>query len=309
MKKILFTLALLMLGMSASAQEFTVDGIRYEVVGSNTVKTGLNYDTGINDFDIPETVEYDGRTYAVSCIGPHLTSIESTSVKIPQTIQVIESRAFARTESLKKVYITNIAAWVGIEFQGEDSNPLSKKNYTNLTVYINGEATRDIELPETVGAIKKNAFYCCYWLSSIKLPETLTVIQENAFYNCWGLQTITLPKNVNTIKDYAFYGCNGLNSVIVEFSHPVELEGKHLFDTETYTRATLYVPAGAKQAFEASETWGQFANIVEVGSSGISQINTTKPNSKAYGLNGVELLTPDTAKGIVIQNGKKTVRK
>ena len=34
MKKILFTLALLILGMSASAQEFTVDGIRYEVVGA-----------------------------------------------------------------------------------------------------------------------------------------------------------------------------------------------------------------------------------------------------------------------------------
>ncbi len=35
----------------------------------------------------------------------------------------------------------------------------------------------------------------------------------------------------------------------------------------------------------------------------------TTANGKAYDLNGVELLTPDTAKGIVIQNGKKTVRK
>lgn len=307
MKKYIALFALLVIGMTASAQEFTVDGIRYEVVGSNTVKTSLNYDTGISDFDIPEFVEYDGRTYAVSCIGSYLTSRESTSVKIPQTIQIIETRAFARTESLKKVYIANIAAWVGIEFQGEDNNPLSKKNHTNLTVYINGEATRDISLPETVGIIKKNAFYCCYWLSSIKLPETLTVIQENAFYNCWGLQTITLPENVNTIKDYAFYGCNGLNSVILKFNCPVELEGKHLFDAETYNRATLYVPAGTKQAFETSDTWGQFANIVETDVSSIRATRSDATGGKAYRLNGTPATESD--KGIIIHDGKKTVQK
>ncbi len=35
----------------------------------------------------------------------------------------------------------------------------------------------------------------------------------------------------------------------------------------------------------------------------------TTANAKAYNLSGAELPTPDAAKGIVIQNGKKTVRK
>lgn len=201
-----------------------------------------------------------------------------------------------------------MGAWVSIDFQGEDSNPLSKKSYTNISVYVNGEETRDIIIPEEVGAVKKNAFYCCYWLSSIQLPTTLTVIQENAFYRCWGLKSITLPENINTIKDYAFYECNGLDSVIVHFSEPIELSGSHQFDDATFNRATLYVPAGCKSAFQSAPVWSNFSHIVEMESSGISLVRANRHDGKAYNLNGVELPTA-TAKGVVIQNGKKYIGK
>lgn len=308
MKKILITFAFLALGMSAKAQTFMVDGIRYSVVSSNTVKTDLNYDTGINDFDIPETVTYDGRTYSVSCIGSYLTSINSTSVKIPQTIQVIETRAFARTESLKEVYIANIGAWASIEFQGNDNNPLSNKNRTNISVYVGAEKTTDIVIPEGVGAIKKDAFYKCYWMSSIKLPKSLTVIQDNAFYRCLGLTEITIPENVNTIHDYAFYDCEGLQSITVNFKTPIELDGGHQFDNDTYQRATLYVPQGTKGAFQSAPGWSNFATIKEIESTGINSVVVNKRhNGKAYTLGGVE--TTPTAKGIVIQDGKKHVNR
>lgn len=88
MKKILSFLLLLTLGISVDAQTFIVDGLRYTVLSGNTVKTDINYDMGINDYDIPEIVEYDGRTYAVSCIGSHLTSIESTSVRYPKQFRL-----------------------------------------------------------------------------------------------------------------------------------------------------------------------------------------------------------------------------
>lgn len=43
-------------------------------------------------------------------------------------------------------------------------------------------------------------------------------------------------------------------------------------------------------------------------SAGVRATRTDAPKGKAYGLNGVELPTPDAATGIVIQNGKKVAR-
>lgn len=308
MKKILISLVFVALGLSAKAQTFTVDGIRYSVVSSNTVKTDLNYDTGVNDFDIPETVTYDGHTYSVSCIGTYLTSANSTSVKIPQTIQVIETRAFARTESLKEVYIANIGAWASIEFQGSDNNPLANKNRTNISVYVGGEKTTDIVIPEGVGAIRKDAFYKCYWMSSIKLPNSLTVIQDNAFYRCLGLTSIIIPENVNTIHDYAFYDCEGLQSITVNFKAPIELDGGHQFDNDTYQRATLYVPQGSLTAFQSAPGWSNFATIKEIESTGINGVTINKTHhGVAYTINGTK--ANDETKGIIIQDGKKIIRK
>ena len=77
-------------------------------------------------------------------------------------------------------------------------------------LYVDGEKTRNIVLPETIGHISAKAFYRCYWLSSIQLPASLTIIHENSFYRCLGLKSITLPENINTIGDYAFSECEGL---------------------------------------------------------------------------------------------------
>ena len=53
-----------------------------------------------------------------------------------------------------------------------------------------------------------------------------------------------------------------------------------------------------------------YIKLQKVDAASVRSVATdTTANSKAYGLNGVELPTPETAKGIVIQNGKKTVRK
>lgn len=42
--------------------------------------------------------------------------------------------------------------------------------------------------------------------------------------------------------------------------------------------------------------------------SGVQATRMDAPDSKAYGLNGVELPTPDNATGVVIQNGRKVIR-
>lgn len=92
------------------------------------------------------------------------------------------------------------------------------------------------------------------------------------------MKSITLPENISYIGDYAFYECNGLDSVVV--SEPIELPGGHQFDDMTYIRATLYVPNGRKFAFQSAPVWSNFANIVEMESSGIHSVSSDKSNGK-----------------------------
>ena len=45
------------------------------------------------------------------------------------------------------------------------------------------------------------------------IPESITAIKDNAFYNCSGLTSITVPVSVTSIGSYAFSGCTGLNQL------------------------------------------------------------------------------------------------
>lgn len=309
MKKHLLTAILLLATTIGNAQLYEQNGIRYSIISPNSVMTEASWDTGITDYDIPETIELDGKEYYVTRIGANLTSVSSESVRIPKTITQIDNRAFIRTESLTKVYIDDVAAWVGINFVGNDNNPLSGKNHSNLSVYVDGEKTRNIVLPETIGHISAKAFYRCYWLSSIQLPASLTIIHENSFYRCLGLKSITLPENINTIGDYAFSECEGLDSVIVKFNTPIELDGGHQFDDGTFIRATLYVPLGCKTAFQNAPVWSKFAKIEELADN--TSVHSLRAAAlaagRAYTLNGTE--AADHTRGFVIQDGKKAVRK
>lgn len=309
MKRSVLSLLDLFVSLAVCAQSFTINGIRYKVVSSNTVKTDLSYDTGIDNYDIPPTVEYDGQTYAVSCIGSYLTSRTAKSVSIPQTIQVIETKAFARTESLSEVRIADIASWVSIDFVGEDNNPLSNKNYTNLSVYIDGKETRDIAIPDGVEEIKANSFYKCYWLSSITLPSTLKKIGGNAFYRCWGLTSLELPENITEIGEGAFYECNGLNSIIVKSVVPALFNGSYQFDDATYKRAILYVPKGTTDLYRMTPGWSNFANIEEIDPTGIQSVEIERNNNgDMYSIDGVKIECPESGM-IIIQNGKKRIAK
>ena len=98
--KILFVLAILIANcISASAIEFTVDGVRYSVNNDNTTVTVAGYPSGskpIGDLTIPESVTYGGISYPVTSIGNKAFFFCSglTSVTIPNSVTEIGIRAF-----------------------------------------------------------------------------------------------------------------------------------------------------------------------------------------------------------------------
>ena len=89
-KYFLFTLLLLLAVFTASAYDFEVDGICYNIYEKRVTVMHSDYS---GDIVIPETVTYDGETYTVTTINYHAFTgcTGLTSVTLPSTIASVSS--------------------------------------------------------------------------------------------------------------------------------------------------------------------------------------------------------------------------
>ena len=74
----------------------------------------------------------------------------------------------------------------------------------------------EIEIPDGVMEIGKQAFSNCRALTDITIPNSVTVIGESAFENCDNLTDIVIPESVDEIGDFAFHNCVHLTNVSIQ---------------------------------------------------------------------------------------------
>ena len=174
---------LLLCSTVATAHDFTVGGIYYNVTRANSVEVTYNGEYHYNSANsysgsvtIPSSVTYNGTTYTVITIGENAFygCLSLTSIEIPNSVTTIENQAFFVCTSL-----------------------------ANVT------------LPNSLTTIKNQAFYNCTSLASITIPNSVTTIGSNAFYACTSLASITIPSSVTPIGNSAFSGCSSLTSISV----------------------------------------------------------------------------------------------
>lgn len=152
MKKILAILSILLFTNVVLAQNtFVVGDITYKPTTGNNVKVRSCNQSATNVV-IPETVENNGITYNVTCVGEDAFYWCSNlvSVDLPNTITSIESYAFYYATSLTSLVIPNAVTSLGWE-----------------------------------------VFYNCSSLASITIGSGITDLSDGTFSYCDALQNIT----------------------------------------------------------------------------------------------------------------------
>ena len=266
----MFLLALLPLTALADAVE--INGIYYNLVDKAIkiaeVTRHLNQYTG--DVVIPEKVDYNGTSFAVTSIGQGAFSNCSSlaSVTIPNSVTSIGQSAFSYCSGLTSVVIPSSVTSIG------------------GGAFFNCSSLTSVTIQSGVTSIGQSAFEGCSGLASVTIPSSVTGIGYRAFWGCNGLTSVTIPNSVTSIGGYAFSGCSGLTSVTIgsgvkqigsrafadcqklidviclaEFA-PATVSDAFVNSLPEYM--TLHVPAASINSYKTTAPWSKFGKFVSI---------------------------------------------
>jgi hypothetical protein len=234
------------IGLSAFFPMLYIDSIVVD-------KENPYYDSRMNCNAIIETAT---NTIIAGCNG----------TTIPEGVERIARDAFVGAERLKKLVL-----------------PASLKEI-GASAFVKA-AIEEIDIPEGVTKLEAYTFQYCENLHKVTLPQSLTSIGHAALSHC-AYKELDIPNSVTHIEDYAcdcceyletltigsgvrhigyaaFEGCRKLSKVV---SH-IPADSLFVIDSSTFNNISpdciLYVPRGAKKAYQNTFGWHRFAKVLE----------------------------------------------
>ena len=193
----------------------------------------INRCTGLSSVFIPRSVTTIGDSAFDGCSG-------LTSIAIPSGITVMRGNTFRNCPDLKKVYITDLAAWCGISFDTDMSNPM----YYGAELYLNGQLVTELIIPRGITHIGAYAFSNCTQLTSVTIPVSVEHIGLSAFSKCTQVKTVYYSgtqEQWDQIEIGINNDCLRSASLIVAPSHDCETYGKWVV-----TKAPTFTSAGER---------------------------------------------------------------
>ena len=209
LRNVLFTLAILTLCLfllPTEADAVSISDLTFELNDDRRSYSVADCkESAGGELIIPAT--YNGKP--LTAIGAYAFSncMSITSVTIPSSVTRIGSSAFSNCGSLTGVYITDLAVWCEIDFEGTMANPLLYAH----KLYLNKKLVTDITIPYGVTTIGDYAFDGCESLISITIPDGVTSIGLSAFSRCSKLIKVFLPDSITYIGTRAFERCSSLS--------------------------------------------------------------------------------------------------
>ena len=187
---------------------------------------------GITGISIPESVTYIGESAFRNCNldvvnipegvvrigkGAFNNCSDLYRVELPSSLTFIGQNAFQGCDKLRDVCISDVAAWLSINFETKESAPnfIGWMPENPLTLWIDGNWVTEIVIPDGVEMIPDRAFMGFTNIKNVFIPESVKSIGANAFDNCTDLETVDMPSGITKIADYTFHNCHRLSTVTI----------------------------------------------------------------------------------------------
>ena len=213
---------MLLSSITASAYDFEVDGIYYNIVSET--ESLVEVTSGDNEYSgnvtIPQTVTSNNKSYTVRYIGYYAFKYckDLTNVTIPNSVTAIAYEAFYNCSNITNITIPNSVTVIDSKAFCDCSSLTSIEIPNSVTsignkAFMNCSGLTSIALPEGITSIADHTFAYCSSITSITIPDSVTTINNDAFRYCTGLISINVGNSVEAIEQSAFYGCNNLTNI------------------------------------------------------------------------------------------------
>ena len=164
--------------------------------------------------------------------------------------------AFAPSTPPSRVYIEDIATWIGIEYEGDGAPVLCLNSF----LYMDGDVVKYLNIPEGATEIAPYAFYNNTMLLTVKIPESLEKIGEYAFYGAKAIEEV----HITSLEKWCEVDFAG------KYANPLTV-GRDLFVNDHYT-TVLEIPEGitaiGERAFEGCDSLREIIigkDVTEIG--------------------------------------------
>ena len=124
--------------------------------------------------------------------------------------------AFQGCGKLKRVNITDFAAWCRVNFRIDSLKSANPTYYSKGWLYLNGkEVEGDIVVPKETGEVGEAVFYGYKYITSVVFEEGITKLGGYIFPSCTGLKSVVIPNTVTSIGSCTFYDCDLLSEITI----------------------------------------------------------------------------------------------
>lgn len=180
---------------------------------------------------IPETVQYNNRTFNVVGLGERLTeNIRISEIHIPKSVTTIGEYACC-SKYLKKIEV-------------DPENPVF---FSHEGVLYNRNTSTLLKIPRLAN------------IEEYEVPEGIKNIEGWASYNFY-INKITFPTTLEKVGSCAFYYESYIRTIICKAITPPTLLFS-AFDDNCIKYACVYVPSQSFETYKADPNWGRFLKL------------------------------------------------
>lgn len=191
-------------------------------------------------------------------------------ISIPSSVTTIGYSAFADCDALTSIYIPSSVTRIESEAFNWCDALATVKVDPNNTVYDSRNGCNAIietannrlifgckntVVPRGIKILGDAAFRGCTGLDSLKLPYGVEKLEWGSLsYN--DLKYVEIPNSVTSFGNEVFAGCDYLVSIVSKIKYPTSINGYSVFGWGAlFSKATLYVPKGKKEAYQNAGGW------------------------------------------------------